>query len=104
MSRRGSSRGGRGREGRWVTYAWIAGLAAVTTGLIYYQQTALLYILATLGVTALLVVVAAADLGGGRKGSGEIVADDAAAIGAGITPVPAVTATSPRPARPAKRK
>jgi len=39
--------------------------------LIYWEQTALLYILATLGVTALLVVVALADL------SGEKASDDA---------------------------
>ncbi len=31
--------------------------------LIYFQQTALLYIFSTLGVTVLLVVVALADLG-----------------------------------------
>ena len=31
--------------------------------LIYFEQTALLYILSTLGVTILLVIVAAADLG-----------------------------------------
>ncbi len=31
--------------------------------LIYFEQTALLYIFSTLGVTVLLVIVAAADLG-----------------------------------------
>ena len=31
--------------------------------LIYFEQTALLYVFSTLGVTALLVIVAAADLG-----------------------------------------
>jgi len=31
--------------------------------LIYFEQTALLYVFSTLGVTVLLVVVAAADLG-----------------------------------------
>jgi len=31
--------------------------------LIYFEQTALLYVLATLGVTALLIIVAFADLG-----------------------------------------
>jgi hypothetical protein len=45
-----------------ITYAWIASLTALTVSLIYWEKTALLYILATLGVTVLLVVVALADL------------------------------------------
>jgi DMSO reductase anchor subunit len=49
---------------RMITYAWVAGLALITILLIYKEQTALLYILATLSVTALLVVVAVADLHG----------------------------------------
>lgn len=52
---------------RLITYAWVSALAVVTILLIYKEQTALLYILATLGVTALLVVVAAADLGGDKN-------------------------------------
>ena len=48
---------------KWITLLWIGALAALTISLIYWEQTALLYILATLGVTALLVVVAVADIG-----------------------------------------
>jgi hypothetical protein len=51
---------------RLITYAWVSALAIITILLIYKEQTALLYILATLGVTALLVIVAAADLSGGN--------------------------------------
>ena len=51
---------------RMITYGWVAGLAIVTILLIYKEQTALLYILATLSVTALLIVVATADLRGSR--------------------------------------
>ena len=51
---------------RLITYGWVAALALGTILLIYKEQTALLYILATLGVTALLVVVAVADLGDSR--------------------------------------
>ncbi len=51
---------------RMITYAWVAGLALITILLIYKEQTALLYILATLSVTALLVVVATTDLGGNQ--------------------------------------
>ena len=50
------------RRRRVITYLWIAGLAALTISLIYWELTALLYILATLGVTVLLLVVAKADL------------------------------------------
>jgi hypothetical protein len=47
----------------------------------------LLYILATLGVTALLVVVALADLHHGEKQAADgPTFDDSAAIGSGITP------------------
>ena len=42
---------------------WIAALALLVFLLIYFEQTALLYIFSTLGVTVLLVVVALADLG-----------------------------------------
>lgn len=55
------------RRRRMITYAWVAGLALITILLIYKEQTALLYILATLSVTALLVVVAIADLGGNQR-------------------------------------
>ncbi len=50
------------RRRRMTTYLWIVGLIILTVSLIYWEQTALLYILATLGVTFLLVVVAKADL------------------------------------------
>ena len=49
---------------RWLTYLWIVGLLLVVSLLIYFERTALLYVLATLGVTALLLIVAFADLGG----------------------------------------
>ena len=55
------------RRRKMITFIWMGLLALIVIGLIYWEQTALLYILATLGVTALLVVVAVADLG--DKGS-----------------------------------
>jgi len=51
------------RRARGFTYLWILVLAVSIFLLIYFEQTSLLYILATLGVTILLVVVALADLG-----------------------------------------
>ena len=74
------------RRRRMITILWTAVLSIVTIVLIYKEQTALLYILATFGVTALLVVVAMTDLAHSEKltndprGSG-----DSAAIGSGIT-------------------
>jgi uncharacterized membrane protein YhaH (DUF805 family) len=62
---------GRGRNKRLLTYLWVAALAIVTIVLIYKEQTAVLYILATVGVTAILCVVALADLSKGEGAAGE---------------------------------
>ncbi len=51
------------KKRRGFTYGWIFGLALLVFLLIYFEQTALLYIFSTFGVTVLLVIVAAADLG-----------------------------------------
>ena len=59
-------RSNKNRKRRRFTYLWIFGLAVLIFLLIYFEQTALLYVLATLGVTTLLVVVALADLGRGE--------------------------------------
>lgn len=74
------------RRRKMITILWTAVLAIGTIILIYKEMTALLYILATLGVTALLAVVALADLGLAEK----LIDDprrseDSAAIGSGIT-------------------
>lgn len=55
----------------WFTYLWIFGLALLVFLLIYFEQTAMLYIFSTLGVTVLLVVVALADLGQSELGNAE---------------------------------
>ena len=51
------------KKSRRFTYLWIFGLALLVFLLIYFEQTAMLYVFSTLGVTVLLVIVAAADLG-----------------------------------------
>ena len=74
------------RRRRMFTILWTAVLSIVTIVLIYKEMTALLYILATFGITALLVIVAMSDLAHSEKltneprGSG-----DSAGIGSGIT-------------------
>ena len=69
------------KRGRGFTYAWIACLAVLTFFLIYKELTEVLYIIATVGVTALLVVVAVSDIGhAAPAGEGA----DAQAAGSGI--------------------
>ena len=58
------------KKSRRFTYLWIFGLALLVFLLIYFDQTALLYVISTLGVTILLVIVAAADLGRSETSSG----------------------------------
>lgn len=58
------------RRRKMVTLVWALALAAVVIVLIYFEKTAILYILCTLGVTALLLVVAFSDLGQSREAAG----------------------------------
>jgi hypothetical protein len=62
-----SSQADRRRKRKLITFLWIAVLTVGVISLIYWEQTALLYILATLGITALLVVVAVSDLHRGEN-------------------------------------
>ena len=74
------------RRRKMITVLWAAILAIGTIILIYKEMTALLYILATVGVTALLVVVAMADLAHAERLTNDPRSSgDAAAIGSGIT-------------------
>ena len=50
------------RRRKLITFLWALGLAAVVITLIYLEQTAILYILCTLGVCVLLMIVAFSDL------------------------------------------
>ncbi len=105
MSQRiASNRGRKTTGGRNHTLLWIGGIALIVFLLIYFEQTAILYVLATLGVTALLLIVAFADLKGVPSAE-ELPrpADDAAAIGTGIGSTLPPRSTS-RPARSGKRK
>jgi hypothetical protein len=84
MKRRNAA--GDKRRRTLITIIWTALLAIGTIVLIYKEMTALLYILATLGVTALLVVVAMADLSHAEKLTADPRrSEDSAAIGSGIT-------------------
>ncbi|MGH9871365.1 MAG: hypothetical protein ACRD9S_02735 [Pyrinomonadaceae bacterium] len=74
------------RRRRMITVLWAAVLGIGTIVLIYKEMTAVLYIVATLGVTALLVVVAMADLSHAEKLTDDPRrSDDSAAIVSGMT-------------------
>jgi hypothetical protein len=60
------------RRRKLITALWALGLAAVVITLIYLEKTAILYILCTLGVTALLMVVAFSDLAHGEAKSSQV--------------------------------
>ena len=103
MDRRPMKKGGARKSSRRLrTFLWIAGLAAVVIALLYFEQTAILYLLATLGLTTLLIIVSRADLSGARRIASEAeLGDDAAVIGNGIT---GVAAPASSPAAPARRR
>ena len=50
------------RRRKLMTSLWALGLSLLVILLIYFEKTAILYILCTLGVTALLLIVAFSDL------------------------------------------
>jgi heme O synthase-like polyprenyltransferase len=79
------------KKRRSLTYLWIPLLAVVVFLLIYFEMTELLYVLATLGVTALLVIVATADLGANERS--ENAMPNAQAAGSGISSNPPKSST-----------
>ena len=83
MSRNAPRGTARGRQKSRRSLLWVALSALVIVVLLYLEQIALLYVLATLSVGALLTVVAFADLRGARQpgSAGAPPRDDSAAIG-----------------------
>ena len=75
------------KKRRSLTYIWIFGLALVVFLLIYFERTEMLYVLATLGVTSLLLIVAVADLGVSDQ-SQTAPALNAQATGSGVSSSP----------------
>jgi fatty acid desaturase len=93
--------GGRKKGNRRMTLLWIAVAAAIIIALIWTEQVALLYVLATLSVAGLLLIVAFADLGGARQRSltEPVPNDDSAAAADGLGAL-----SSAANARTAKRR
>ena len=74
------------RRRKTITAIWLAGLTLGVVLLIYWEQSAILYILATLGITGLLAVVAMSDLSHSDKTSGQLSPTvDASAIANEVT-------------------
>ncbi|HEX8843052.1 MAG TPA: hypothetical protein VF791_00200 [Pyrinomonadaceae bacterium] len=95
----------RKRTRRLIRFGWIGGTALLVIFLLYYEKSDWLYVLATLGITVLLVIVALADLGGGRKGVDEAsLGDDSAALGSGIPPTMPAVASAPSDFRGSKTR
>ena len=85
MVRRTATAGGARRSSSRTTFIWIGAAAVAIIALIWTEQVALLYVLATLSVTALLLIVAMADLGGAPRPLTESAPnDDSAAVGDGL--------------------
>ena len=85
----------RKRNARLATLGWIAAITALVITLLYKEKSDWLYVLATLGLTALLVIVAVADLDKGSRGVEEAtLGDDSASIAEGIPTVASPTAAA----------
>ncbi len=63
---------GNRRRRKTITALWVAALSFGVILLIYWEMTAILYILATLGVTALLIIVAKSDLAHTEKTTSQL--------------------------------
>ena len=61
---------GNRRRRKLISALWALGVTVVIVTLIYLEQTAILYILCTLGVTVLLMIVAFSDLAHGDAKTG----------------------------------
>ena len=85
MSRNAAKAGTRPRQKSRRSLLWVALSALVILILLYLEQIALLYVLATLSVAALLTVVAFADLRAARQqpAGAPNPPDDSAAIADG---------------------
>lgn len=61
------------RRRKLITALWALGLTVLVIVLIYLEQTAILYILCTLGVAVLLLIVAFSDLAHGDAKAPDVV-------------------------------
>ncbi len=89
MERRNrTNQAGRARKSsRRTTLLWVVAVTAAVITLLVLEQVAILYVLATLSITVLLIIVAFADIKGTRATDGAGARpplDDSAAISDGL--------------------
>lgn len=111
MSRNYSRAAGESRKKKRRNSILISAVAvAIIVGLLMWEQVALLYLLATVGVAALLIIVAFADLHGAAPTAAEArpaTPDDSAAIADGLAQaagLPTTARATSRPRTSAKRR
>ena len=97
-NRRTGATAGRKRRGR-MSLLWSAAAGALVIALIWTEQVALLYVLATLSVAGLLIIVAFSDLGGARRLVQTPPGDDSAAAGDAMNAASATTTAAARAGR-----
>jgi hypothetical protein len=96
---------GKGRfSNRQKTWMWIFGTTVLVTGLLYFEQIALLYVLATLSVTLLLLVVAVADLSGTRSSAAAVANVNDVLPAGGVVPEAQPVSATTFGSRPRKRR
>jgi energy-converting hydrogenase Eha subunit E len=69
------------RRRKTITLLWVLGVSLLVIFLIYKEMTAILYILATIGVTVLLLLVAFSDLAHDGSSEQTALSNDAASTG-----------------------
>jgi Flp pilus assembly protein TadB len=72
MANNNSQTGMSNKGNRWISVAWVLGIAAVIITCLVLQKTALLYVISTVGITILLIIVATANLKSGNNGAAEL--------------------------------
>ncbi len=83
------------RKRRRGKFVWVLGAAALITGLLYFEQVEIIYVLSVLGLCGFLLVVAFSDLDrGARQAAAPSQEGDEAApvvgeMTAAVTPAPA---------------
>ena len=68
------------RRRKLITALWAFGLGAIVITLIYLERADILYILCTLGIAALLMIVAFSDLAHGEAATDVAQGTDAAGV------------------------
>jgi peptidoglycan/LPS O-acetylase OafA/YrhL len=74
------------RNRRLITLGWIVGLTTIVIVLLYKEKADWLYVLATVGLTVLLLIVALADLHGEHTAAGDAEVEREPVLAGGKVP------------------